>query len=65
MFALILAGYNTKTLPVALFNFIEYAQINWGGLMAASVVMTLPIIAISLLLQKHIIKGLTAGAVKG
>lgn len=65
MFALILAGYNTKTLPVAIFNFIEYAQINWGGLMAASVVITLPIIAISLLLQKHIIKGLTAGAVKG
>jgi multiple sugar transport system permease protein len=65
MFALILAGYNTKTLPVAIFNFIEYAQINWGGLMAASVVITLPIIAISLMLQKYIIKGLTAGAVKG
>ena len=65
MFALILAGFNTKTLPVAIFNFIEYAQINWGGLMAAAVLITLPIITISLFLQKYIIKGLTAGAVKG
>lgn len=65
MFALVLAGYHTKTLPVAIFNFIQYAQIDWGGLMAASVIITLPIVAISLLLQKYVIKGLTAGAVKG
>lgn len=65
MFALILAGYNTKTLPIAIFNFIQYAQIDWGGLMAASVIITLPIIVISLFLQRHIISGLTAGAVKG
>jgi len=35
MFALILSGENTKTLPVALFNFISYASVDWGGLMAA------------------------------
>ena len=65
MFALILAGYRTKTLPIAIFNFIQYAQINWGGLMAAAVVITLPIILISLFLQRYIVQGLTAGAVKG
>ncbi len=64
MFALVLAGRNTKTLPVAIFSFLEYASVNWGGLMAASVVITLPIIIISFVLQKYIVKGLTAGAVK-
>jgi multiple sugar transport system permease protein len=65
MFSLILSGTNTKTLPVAVFSFVSYSQINWGGLMAAAVVITAPILIISLFLQRYIIKGLTAGAVKG
>ncbi|TFG47606.1 MAG: carbohydrate ABC transporter permease [Candidatus Brocadiia bacterium] len=65
MFALALSGYRTKTLTVAIFNFIEYAQINWGGLMAASVLITFPVIAVSMLLQRYVVQGLTAGAVKG
>ena len=65
MFALILTGPNTKTLPIAIFSFVSYAEINWPGLMAAAVVITAPIITISLILQKYIISGLTAGAVKG
>ena len=65
MFGIILSGRNTKTLPVAIYGFISYTDINWGGLMAGSVVVTLPVIVISLFLQKYIIKGLTAGAVKG
>lgn len=65
MFGIILSGRNTKTLPVAIYGFISYTDINWGGLMAGSVVVTIPVIVISLFLQKYIIKGLTAGAVKG
>jgi len=65
MFSLILAGRTTTTLPVAIFNFVSYAYVDWGGLMAASMIITLPIIVLSLVLQKHIISGLTAGAVKG
>ncbi|TCL74113.1 carbohydrate ABC transporter membrane protein 2 (CUT1 family) [Hydrogenispora ethanolica] len=65
MFSLILSGTNTKTLPIAVFSFVSYSQINWGGLMAAAVVITAPILIISLFLQRYIIKGLTAGAVKG
>ena len=65
MFALALSGYHTKTLTVAIFNFVEYAQINWGGLMAASVLITLPVIVISLVLQRYVVQGLTAGAIKG
>ena len=65
MFSLILAGRDTTTLPVAIFNFVSYAYVDWGGLMAAAVMITLPIVILSLCLQKYIISGLTAGAVKG
>lgn len=65
MFALVLSGERSKTLPVAIFNFVGYASIDWGGLMAAATVVTLPIIVIALFTQKYIVSGLTAGATKG
>lgn len=65
MFALILCSSKTTTLPIAIYQFISYSNVNWGGIMAASVIITTPIIIISFFLQRHIITGLTAGAVKG
>ncbi|WP_435746167.1 carbohydrate ABC transporter permease [Microbacterium sp. PMB16] len=65
MFALVLAGSSTKTLPVAIFDFVGYASIDWGGLMAAAVIVTLPIMLIALFAQKYVVSGLTAGATKG
>lgn len=65
LFALVLSGQNTKTLPVAIFNFVAYADIDWGGLMAASVVITAPVIVLALLFQRFLVGGLTMGAVKG
>lgn len=65
MFALVLSGSRTKTLPVAIFDFVGYASIDWGGLMAAASVVTLPIMLIALFAQKYVVSGLTAGAVKG
>lgn len=65
MFSLVLSGSKTITLPIAIFSFVSYASVDWGGLMAASVMITLPICVISIILQKYIIGGLTAGAVKG
>ena len=65
MFSVVLASNKTKTVPVAIFNFISYAQIDWGGLMAAAVVITLPVLVITVITQKYVIRGLTAGAVKG
>jgi multiple sugar transport system permease protein len=65
MFSVVLATNHTKTLPVAVYNFISYAQIDWGGLMAAAVVITLPVLVLALLTQRYIVRGLTAGAVKG
>ncbi|MFZ5828242.1 MAG: carbohydrate ABC transporter permease [Bacillota bacterium] len=65
MFSIILTGARTKTLPVAIFNFLSYSEINWGGLMAAAVIITLPVLVLALVTQKYIVRGLTAGAVKG
>ena len=65
MFSIILATNRTKTVPVAIYNFISYAQIDWGGLMAAAVIITLPILVLTVITQRYIVRGLTAGAVKG
>jgi multiple sugar transport system permease protein len=65
MFSIVLATNKTKTVPVAIYNFISYAQIDWGGLMAAAVLITLPILILTLVTQRYIVAGLTAGAVKG
>lgn len=65
MFSVILAGENTKTLPVAVFNFLSYSSIDWGGLMAAACIITVPVIVIALLAQRYVVSGLAAGAVKG
>lgn len=65
MFSLTLSGAKTTTLPIAIYGFVGYAAVDWGGLMAAAVFITLPIILLSLAMQKYIVSGLTAGAVKG
>ena len=57
------------TLPIAITSFTAKGgnafQVPWGQIMAATVIVTLPLIAITLILQKRILAGLTAGAVKG
>ncbi|MCC3376728.1 carbohydrate ABC transporter permease [Cohnella sp. REN36] len=65
MFSIILSGEKTKPLPVAVFNFMSYAEINWGALMAAACIITLPVLIIALLAQRYVVNGLAAGAVKG
>lgn len=65
MFSIVLASSRTRTVPVAIYNFISYAQIDWGGLMAAAVVITLPVLALAIITQRYVIRGLTAGAIKG
>jgi len=65
LFALVLSNQNTRTLPVAISNFTSYAAVDWGGLMAAAVVITIPVMIIALFAQRYVISGLTAGATKG
>lgn len=65
MFSIVLATNRTRTVPVAIYNFISYASIDWGGLMAAASVITLPILILAVITQRYVIRGMTAGAVKG
>lgn len=65
LFSLVLADSQSMTLPVALYQFMAYASIDWGGLMAAAMVMSAPIAILSLFAQKYVVGGLTAGATKG
>lgn len=65
MFSIVLAGNDTRTLPVAVFNFMSYGSINWGAITAAATIMTLPVVLLALVVQRHIVRGLTGGAVKG
>jgi multiple sugar transport system permease protein len=65
LFALALSGIETKTAIVASFNFIGEGVTNWGALMAAAVVIALPPLILTLLIQRQLVGGLAAGAVKG
>lgn len=65
MFSSVLTGVHTKTLPVAIMTFISYSEVNWGGLMAAAVIITVPVLILAMATQRYIVRGLTAGAVKG
>jgi multiple sugar transport system permease protein len=65
MFSQVLSMQRTRTLPIAVYNFMSYAEVDWGGVMAAAVAIVTPAIILTMVFQKYVIKGLTAGAVKG
>jgi len=65
LFAVVLGGNTVRTVTVAMFNFISLEQTQWARLAAAAMVGMAPVIALGLIAQKHIVKGLTVGAVKG
>lgn len=65
MFASILMrDYSKWTLPVGLSSFQGQYTTNWTVIMAGSVIVTIPIVILFLALQKHLVGGMTAGAVK-
>lgn len=65
LFALVLAGRQAKTLPVYLATFISEQTVFWGGLFATAVLMVIPTLVLTLAVQRSLVRGLTAGAVKG
>ena len=65
IFGVVLAGRATRTLPVAVYNVISFEQVSWGPLAAAALLVTLPVLVLTLIMQKEIVAGLTAGGVKG
>jgi len=53
-----------RTLPVGLAGIIGQYQVDWGLLLAGSVVTTLPVLILFSLVGRNFVEGLTAGAVK-
>ena len=65
MFALAFtSNIDHQTVPVGIANFTNLHYIPWGDIAAASIVVTIPLVLLVLLFQRHIIDGLTQGAVK-
>jgi ABC-type glycerol-3-phosphate transport system permease component len=65
LFAVVLGGANVRPVTVSMYNHINTEQTQWAQLAAAALMAMLPVIVLGLLAQKHIVNGLTAGAVKG
>jgi multiple sugar transport system permease protein len=53
-----------RTLPIALKMFIGKYEVNWGALTAGGIVTSVPLVVFFMLVQRYLIAGLTAGAVK-
>lgn len=64
LFASVLTSEQTRTVSVGLQAYASEANVYWNQVMAASLVVSAPIVLAFLLLQRHITSGLTAGAVK-
>lgn len=65
LFALLLTSVRAQTTPVVIANFQSQFGLDWGGMTALAALYSIPVILLTLFLQRHIVAGLTLGAVKG
>jgi multiple sugar transport system permease protein len=65
LFALILSGPGSKTVPIGVASFIGTVSVDWGGSSAAAVIAMIPVFILGLAVQRFLVRGLTLGAVKG
>jgi len=64
LYALILTRTNTKTLPVVINSFMRFDKTEYGLIAAAAIVISAPVILFSIIVNKYLVSGMTAGAVK-
>lgn len=64
VFSVVLGGKNSRTLPSAVYNSLTFEQISWGPLAAAALLVTLPVIILTVAAQREIVAGLSAGGLK-
>ncbi|WP_214327175.1 hypothetical protein [Nonomuraea sediminis] len=64
LFASVLTDKNTRTLAVGLQAYANQSNVFWNQVMAASLVVSVPVVLGFLGLQRYLVAGLTAGAVK-
>lgn len=65
LFASVLTNDATRTLAVGLQNYATLNNVYWNQLMAASIVVSIPVVIGFLALQRYLVQGMTAGGVKG
>jgi multiple sugar transport system permease protein len=64
IFSVVLGGKTTRTLPSAIYNVLTFEQISWGPLAAAALLVTLPVLLLTVIAQRQIVAGLSAGGLK-
>jgi multiple sugar transport system permease protein len=64
-FALQLGGASTQTSTVSMTRFLASDTVHYGWVAAAALLAALPEVILALLIQKHLVRGLSFGAVKG
>jgi multiple sugar transport system permease protein len=64
LMALMLTAFKAVTVPVTIAKFVQPYTVLWGSLSAAVVIQVVPMLVIVFLLQRHIVRGMTLGAVK-
>lgn len=64
LLALILTANRAKTFAVGMSEFVLSYEVLWGQISAAAMMMLLPLLVIVYLVQRHIVKGMTLGAVR-
>lgn len=64
VFPFLLGAKQTQTITLATITFIGYEEVAWGMMTAAAIVTIVPELILALLVQRHIVRGLTYGAVK-
>jgi multiple sugar transport system permease protein len=64
LFASVMTNDTTRTLAVGLRDYSTQNDVYWNQIMAASIVVSIPVVVAFLLLQRFLVSGLTAGAVK-
>lgn len=65
LFSLLLTSVRAQTTPIVIANFQTQFGLDWGAMTALAAIYSVPVILLTLLLQRHIVAGLTLGAVKG
>jgi multiple sugar transport system permease protein len=63
--ALIITGSRAQTLPIAVAGQIGQYDVQWGNMMAAGVITTIPVLILALLTQRYLTRGLAVGGVTG
>ena len=65
LFSLLLTAFRSQTTPIVIANFQTQFGLDWGAMTSLAVLYSVPVILLTLLLQRHIVARMTLGAVKG